>query len=101
MTLQEQIRYYNELSDLKREILTSKGNDYANHDRLSNFKDVAKLTGLSPERVAFVMICIKVVRLSNLLDKAAENESFQDSVLDLAIYADLLNMIISEDSSLQ
>jgi hypothetical protein len=99
MTKDEQIEFFDNLCNLKREILVNKGDDYANKDRLSNFKDVAKLSNTTPEMVCFMFLSTKIVRLGNLLNgKEAKNESVQDSVLDLAIYADLLNMILFEKS---
>ena len=90
------------LSDFQQEmsdVLISKGGDYATQDKLSNFKEVAKITKLSPERVALVMIATKVSRLSNLLDReeAPNNESVRDSIKDTANYCVLLDAIVCEE----
>lgn len=77
--------------------MLSKGDDYANQDRLSNFKLAGHICGLTAEQHCLAMIATKVARLGVLLDPKApkaKNESIEDSVLDLANYAQLLNMII-------
>lgn len=81
-----------------RETLLNKGNDYANTDRLSNFKLAGSICGLSPELNCLSLIATKVARLGVLLNSKNEpnNESINDSVLDLANYAVLLSMILSE-----
>jgi hypothetical protein len=46
MTKQEQEKHFNEVTEKMRTILLSKGDDYANEDRLSNFKLAADWDGL-------------------------------------------------------
>lgn len=73
-----------------------KSEDYANEDRLSNFKLAGTIAGGSAEINCLNLIATKVARLGVLLNsgKAPNNESILDSVLDLANYAVLLNMIL-------
>ena len=99
MNKQEQLDRFDKTIAQMRDILFKKGNDYANEDRLSNFKLAGSICGLKHELNCLSMIATKVARLGVLLqDQAKEpnNESILDSVLDLANYAILLDMIISE-----
>lgn len=99
MTLQEQLDFFDNYVSKASDILCSKGDDYANEDRLSNFIRAADLIGSSPERVALTMIGIKVIRLGNLIDaKEPNNESIDDSIMDLFNYTALLAMIRREMS---
>ena len=116
MTLQEQkelIRQYcmklagqykASLFDFQQELeklLTSKGNDYSNEDRLSNFKEVGELIGTDPRQVCVQMIAVKISRISNLIKSGntPNNESLSDSIDDLNGYSLLLKMIDLEIQS--
>jgi len=99
MTRQEQIEHFDIMVSRMRETLINKGDDYAtNSDRLANFKDTAAICGREPKQVVLTMIAIKVARLGVLLNKvdAPINEPVVDSILDLANYAILLDMVVSE-----
>lgn len=98
MTKQEQEQHFNEVMEAMRKTLLSKGDDYANSDRLSNFKLAGGISGLNAELNCLSLISTKVARLGVLLnsDKAPNNESINDSVLDLANYAILLSMILKD-----
>lgn len=98
MTRQEQIEHFDVMVSRMRETLINKGDDYANTDRLSNFKDTAAICGLQPRQIVLTMIAIKVARLGVLLNKpdGPINEPIADSVLDLANYAILLDMVVAE-----
>lgn len=88
------------MTEAMRSVLLKKGNDYANADRLSNFKLAGNICGISPEMNCLSLIATKVARLGVLLsneDRQPNNESIKDSVLDLANYAVLLDMIISDN----
>ena len=80
------------------ETLFKKGNDYANTDRLSNFKLAGAIAGGSAETNCLNMIATKVARLGVLLNSSGQpnNESIEDSILDLANYAVLLGMILED-----
>ena len=98
MTLAEQKQLFQKISFTMEEILTNKGNDYANADRLSNFKLAAELCGISPEINCLSLISTKVARLGVLLNNdSIFNESVEDSIIDLANYSVLLYMIIKEN----
>ena len=80
-------------------VLFSKGDDYANQDRLSNFKLAGAITGGDARTNCLILIATKVSRLGVLINSKEEpnNESIEDSVLDLANYSVLLLMIINEN----
>ena len=98
MTKQEQETHFNEFVEKMRNTLLVKGDDYANSDRLSNFKLSGSICGLNAELNCLSLIATKVARLGVLLNshKKPNNESVDDSVLDLANYAMLLSMILKE-----
>ena len=98
MTQEEQITHFKVITTQMKEILFKKGNDYANIDRLSNFKLAGGICGLKAEQNCLSLIATKVARLGVLLnlDKSPNNESIQDSVLDLANYSVLLSMILND-----
>ena len=102
MNKQEQEKHFNEMTEKMRNIMLSKGDDYANTDRLSNFKLAGGVSGLNAELNCLSLIATKVARLGVLLNSKNEpnNESIQDSVLDLANYALLLSMILSEKTNI-
>jgi hypothetical protein len=98
MNIEEQDKAFETMVCIMKQTLMKKGNDYANTDRLSNFKQAGAIVGIKPEQVALNLIAIKVARLGVLLnaDYQPFNESVKDSVLDLANYAILLDMIIQD-----
>lgn len=95
MNIKTQEEVFNETIETMRSIMFRKGNDYANEDRLSNFKLAGSICGLDAERNCLSLIATKVARLGVLLNSTAEpnNESIDDSLIDLANYAVLLRMI--------
>ena len=99
MTKKEQLAIFGYLTNEMKKTLVSKGDDYANEDRLSNFKLAGAISGGNASTNCLNMISTKVARLGNLLNKEGDpnNESIDDSVLDLANYAVLLYMIINEN----
>lgn len=102
MTQEQQVKHFEELTSKMKEILFKKGNDYANTDRLSNFKLAGNICGMSPQLNCLNLIATKVARLGVLLQADSgtpNNESINDSILDLANYAVLLDMIMSEVSN--
>ena len=95
MTKQQQEVVFDNMVAEMRKIMLGKGDDYANEDRLSNFKLAGNICGVTPELNCLNLIATKVARLGVLLQgKEPKNESVQDSILDLSNYAVLLNMII-------
>ena len=100
MNRQTQEKCFKELISKMENTLLKKGDDYANSDRLSNFKLAGSISGLKPEVQCLSLIATKVARLGILLnsDKLPNNESVQDSVLDLCNYGLLLHMILTDKS---
>jgi len=97
MNLQQQEEQLKEFQDRMCKTIQGKGDDYANEDRLSNFKLAGNIAGLSPELNCLSLIATKVARLGVLLHGQNPNsESISDSILDLACYAVLLDMILRE-----
>jgi len=98
MTQEEQLKHFEVFTTQMKEILFNKGNDYANTDRLSNFKLAGNICGLKAEQNCLSLIATKVARLGVLLnsDKEPNNESIQDTVMDLANYSILLSMILND-----
>lgn len=101
MTSDEQILHLNSLIEKLKGILISKGDDYAGTDRLSNFKNVATILKITPELSCMNLIATKVARLSTLLGNKhpPNNESIEDTILDLINYSILLHMIYTENKS--
>ena len=101
MNLENQIKQFAEITEQMKSIMFAKGNDYANDDRLSNFKLAGNISGLSPELNCLSLIATKVARLGVLLnnDKTPNNESVNDSLLDLANYTVLLTMLLKDKES--
>jgi hypothetical protein len=101
MTQEEQIKHFEVITTQMKETLFKKGNDYSNEDRLSNFKLAGAICGLKAEQNCLSLIATKVARLGVLLnsDKEPNNESVQDSVLDLANYSILLSMILKSTTT--
>jgi len=99
MTLGEQLNHFDSLVKQMREVIVRKGNDYANDDKLSNFKTAGPNAGLTPEQNCLSLISTKVARLGTLFNskKSPSNEAVTDSVMDLANYSILLHMIINEN----
>lgn len=98
MTKAEQTIEFYTFTEKMRDTLLSKGDDYANENRLSNFISAGTAVGNSAEVNCLNLIGTKIARLSNLINsnKVPNNESIQDSILDLANYAFLLNCLIKE-----
>jgi len=98
MNLETQQKNFLEITEQMKSIMFAKGNDYANEDRLSNFKLAGNISGLTPELNCLSLIATKVARLGVLLNnnKTPNNESVHDSLIDLANYTILLTMILKD-----
>ena len=94
MTSEKQSEVFKELTGSMIKVMQSKANDYADTDVLSNFKKVAFICNITPEQVLLTLIATKTARLGILLQGTKpNNESIEDSILDLANYSVLLYMI--------
>lgn len=98
MNIEQQQKHFDLMIEEMKSIIFKKGNDYANADRLSNFKLAGNISGLTAELNCLSLISTKVARLGVLLNsnKAPNNESIHDSLIDLANYSILLDMIIAD-----
>lgn len=103
MTAHQQFEHFLKTNEKLSDILAKKGNDYANEDRLSNFKLAGQLAGISPAQNCLSLLTTKVARIGNLLGQAKtiQNESLLDSVEDLINYGHLLHMILWEEQELK
>jgi hypothetical protein len=72
MTKKEQIAHFGYITGEMEKVLFSKGDDYANTDRLSNFKLAGAITGGNASTNCLNLIATKVARLGVLLNSAKE-----------------------------
>lgn len=98
MILIDQQEHFKKITKQMEDVMFKKGNDYSNVDRLSNFKFAGNITGVGGELNCLNLIATKVARLGVLLNSKSEpnNESVRDSILDLANYAILLDMLVTD-----
>ena len=98
MNAADQEKFFKSFTDAMGNILLKKRNDYAKEDVLSNFKEVGHILNMPPEKVALTLMGVKISRLGTLLQGGivAQNESVQDSVMDLANYCFLLASLIED-----
>jgi hypothetical protein len=103
MTYKIQKLFFADFVRKMENIMFKKGNDYANEDRLSNFKLAGAISGGSAELNCLNLIATKTARLGVLLNtgKKPDNESISDTILDLANYGVLLAMILGEETYLK
>ena len=98
MNSEKQEVYFKIITDKIRATQISKQGDYANKDVLSNFKVAGANCGLSAEMQCLSLIATKVARLGVLLKSqdSPNHESIRDSVLDMANYSILLDMLLAD-----
>ncbi len=89
-------------SQLQRmaELHDKKNHDYAQvNNPYSNFEEAAASAGVTVEQVFLTLIGVKLARLKELTtaNKTPNNESIQDTRMDLAMYAALLASYFNED----
>jgi hypothetical protein len=100
LTAELRTKMIDELFNIQRDILDKKGYDYAGEDVLSNFRLAGMIVNQgsrNPDAVNCLnLIGTKVARLGQLLssNKSVQNESIQDSVIDLCNYSALLYLIL-------
>lgn len=94
----EQFEHFQKFTNRMKTILDKKGDDYANEDRLSNFKSTAQITKSTPAQVILNLIGIKLARLGELLNLRGvpKNEPVSDSIVDMANYLVLLDAYLNE-----
>lgn len=100
LTADMRTQLLDDLFKMQRDILDKKGYDYAGEDVLSNFRLAGMIVNQgvrNPDAVNCLnLIGTKVARLGQLLssNKSAQNESIQDSIIDLCNYSALLYLIL-------
>lgn len=67
MTKQQQEVVFDNMVAEMRKVMLGKGDDYANEDRLSNFRLAGNICGVTPELNCLNLIATKVARLGVLL----------------------------------
>lgn len=91
-------RFY-ELLEEMAEMHSRKNHDYAEtNDPLSNFREVANQTDLTPFQVIRMFLATKSARIKQLSKKEnlVKGESIIDSLMDNAVYS-LLGILILEE----
>jgi hypothetical protein len=84
-----------------KQILASKGKEYARGDRLSNFKKAGTLAGSSPERALLGMLIkhwVSIVEIINDLerDKSWHPDIWREKLTDNIAYSLLLEALLQE-----
>jgi hypothetical protein len=99
MTKEKQKELFEKFTKRELEIMQSKSADYAKEeDVLSNFKTAGANVGITTQQQILSLIATKVARLGNLFKgKVPNNESIEDSIIDLSNYSFLLYCSIKED----
>ena len=99
MTIDEQVEHFNGFVTKIADTMLNKGDDYANEDRLSNFKLAGNISGIGAKLNCLSLIATKVARLGVLLNSQGnpKHESIRDSVLDLTCYAILLDQLLQDE----
>ena len=87
-------------------MLIKKGNEYANTDRLSNFKDGAALLHCTPERVLLGYVAKHMVALSEFVNRIevggeVKPEQWLEKFQDIAIYMLLLEPVLIESGRME
>lgn len=78
------------------ETLSSKNNDYAPGGEFSNFEEAANFAHVTDLDVMLSQMGIKITRIKTLAGGVEpKNESFKDSLLDLAGYAIIAHAYLS------
>ena len=101
MNRETQLKHLDEFTSKMKEVIMSKGDDYAGADRLSAFKKAAALANLTPLQSCLNQIAIKAVRLGELISgKEPNHESILDSMLDGDAYFANLYCLIKEETEI-
>ena len=93
MKKETQLELFKKFTEKQLEIISSKQEDYCDTEEcvLGNFKTAGANAGISTEQQILSLIATKVARLGNLFKgKIPNNESIEDSIIDMANYCFLL-----------
>lgn len=108
MKLSQLVDLIRKETEVRLDILTCRGHDYADPERdiLKNFREVSKVCCAfninpqdNPTDAALFFLVHKVQRLCNLRDKPPQSESVIDTIRDIHNYVDLVwaNLLNEED----
>ncbi len=89
-----------EFTNRQLDVIESKQNDYTDPEEcvLGNFKTAGANAGIKTEQQILSLMATKVARLGNLFKgKTPNNESIDDSIIDLANYTFLLYCYFREE----
>lgn len=87
-------------------MLTAKGNEYANADRLSNFKDGASFRHQEPEAVLWGYVTKHIIALNGFIERIEAGgivppEQWVEKFQDIAIYMLLLEPLLVESGRIE
>jgi hypothetical protein len=99
MTQKQYLQAFKKLQQKKLALTQKKNSDYADkEDAYLNFRLIETLSNkrISVEHGLLVRLSDKLQRVANLIDRDAQvkDEQIEDTLEDLAIYADILNIYI-------
>jgi len=104
MKKETQLELFKKFTEKQLEIISSKQEDYCDTEEcvLGNFKTAGANAGISTEQQILSLIATKVARLGNLFKgKVPNNESIEDSIIDMANYCFLLHCAIEDKNPLK
>ena len=81
--------------------LTSKAAEYARGDRLSNFKKIAHLMDITPEKALWGLVAKHIVALGDFvndldLDNVQSEDRWDEKIGDIMAYMILLEALVAE-----
>lgn len=87
--------------DKIQSVLTAKADEYARGDRLSNFKQIAKLMNTTPEKVLGGLVAKHIVALYDFIDDLDRNllqdySRWDEKIGDIINYMVLLDALIED-----
>jgi hypothetical protein len=101
MLWSEQKEIFEKMIESERELLTSKGVEYAGEqDCLANFKD-ADIIGLDPKQKLWVYLSKHMASIASYIRNGKEfsNEPIEGRIADARNYLALLYMLVQEEKS--
>jgi len=92
------MRDFERVVDKMLQIAKTKNHDYSKQGAFTNFKMVENLGITTAEKGILTRMCDKMSRIVNLLDSEAmvEDEKIEDTLIDLANYAIILNIYLKQ-----
>jgi len=99
MTYKQREEYLNHLVELAREVMGSKGKEYANsEDCNANFKRMGAWLNMTPEQYAFTMVSKHLDWLHSYLETKNEGvEGLDERMKDIFAYMTIIYSLCKED----